>query len=205
MNKTNWAFAKLQIGTNFTRTTSHHQKKRSLIFENGGIIKLVIGPIISVPLEDPNNWRSLICLYNFHIGEYIIPTKPTYPWDKWSDNESKSFKKSKLYRKAVDAEEPDGSREFFYTALEYFINLHTNKRHGRECLLRLICENSQIKYHIGLFSEILNVILTPGKENLNKSYRQAVEFGQLGVDCVKYYAKCPPGDNFLDHLIHDYV
>ncbi|KAI9579273.1 hypothetical protein GQX74_004745 [Glossina fuscipes] len=108
-------------------------------------------------------------------------------------------------KKAVDAEEPDGSREFFYTALEYFINLHTNKRHGRECLLRLICENSQIKYHIGLFSEILNVILTPGKENLNKSYRQAVEFGQLGVDCVKYYAKCPPGDNFLDHLIHDYV
>uniref|UniRef100_A0A1A9ZEN0 Uncharacterized protein n=1 Tax=Glossina pallidipes TaxID=7398 RepID=A0A1A9ZEN0_GLOPL len=65
-----------------------------------------------------------------------------------------------IFRKAVDAENPDGSREFFYTALEYFTNLLTNKRHGREGLLRLICEYSQMKYHIGLFSEILNAILT---------------------------------------------
>lgn len=39
-NKTSWAFAKLEIGINVTGTTLHHQKKRSLIFENGGIIKV---------------------------------------------------------------------------------------------------------------------------------------------------------------------
>uniref|UniRef100_A0A1A9WJT0 Uncharacterized protein n=1 Tax=Glossina brevipalpis TaxID=37001 RepID=A0A1A9WJT0_9MUSC len=161
ISKNGRALGKLVVGTNFTGNLMHYHKKRSLIFENGGIIKLIIGPVTAVPLEDLYNWRSLICLYNLHIGEYVIPTKPIYQWEKWNDNESKSFKKSKsINRKTLNNRQPDNTRELCYTALEYFINLHTNQQNGRECLLRLICENSQIKYHIGLFAEILNTILT---------------------------------------------
>ena len=52
----------------------------------------------------------------------------------------------------------DETREFLYLVLEKLMN--AKHGHGKECLLRAICENAQIHHHVDLFSEILNVILT---------------------------------------------
>jgi len=32
--------------------------------------------------------------------------------------------------------------------------------HGRQCLLRGICENAQVHHHVGIMAELLNVLLT---------------------------------------------
>ncbi|XP_061391769.1 uncharacterized protein LOC133327223 [Musca vetustissima] len=171
-----------------------HREKRGLIFENGGAIKLVIGPIMPVQLGDPIVWRSLICLYNIHVGDYKMPSTPIYPWDKWEN----IYARSKAFNGKL---EPDYSRELLYAALEGFMNRPHG--HGRECLLRSICENAQIDQHMDFFGEILNVILTPGKEDLDEDYRSAYEMGRNGVNCLKYYINCPKGANIFDQFIHE--
>ncbi|XP_065361818.1 uncharacterized protein LOC135955395 [Calliphora vicina] len=154
---------------------------------------LVIGPIQPITLADPIVWRSLICSYNIHVGNYQIPSTPLYPWDKWEN----FYVRSNQGRAHI---KPDESREFLYLVLENYMNLsHGN---GKECLLRSICENAQIHKHMDLFAEILNVILTPGYGDVDGIYGHAYEMGRAGADCFKYYSKCPPGFCFLDQFLH---
>lgn len=94
-----------------------------------------------------------MALYNLQIGEYLIPSKPLYPWDKWENLYARSNHQRQFLNPA-----PDGSRELFYELLENFIS--QNATNGRHCLLRSICENAQVHHHLGILSEILNVILT---------------------------------------------
>lgn len=110
-----------------------------------------MGPIYPIQLGDPVNWRSILALINFHVGEFKIPDKPLYPWEKWET----LYARSQVNRGNLQT---DSSREFIYTALEFFMD----KSHGvgRACLLRSICENAQVDHHMDLFGEILNVILT---------------------------------------------
>ncbi|XP_005189758.1 uncharacterized protein LOC101897828 [Musca domestica] len=170
------------------------REKRGLIFENGGAIKLVIGPIMPIPFGDPIVWRSLICAYNIHVGDYKMPTTPLYPWDKWEN----IYARSKGYTGKI---EPDFSRELFYTGLESFMDRISGN--GRECLLRSICENAQVDHYMDFFGEILNVILTPGKEDLDEVYHTAYEMGRNGIDCLQYYSKCPKGSNIFDNVIEE--
>lgn len=111
-----------------------------------------MGPIHPITSADPIPWRSLICLYNIHVGNYKIPSTPLYPWDKWENLYVRSFSDSQVQLKT------DQSREFLYLVLENYMN--DKHGHGKECLLRAICENAQIHHHVDIFSEILNVILT---------------------------------------------
>ncbi|TMW49138.1 hypothetical protein DOY81_005793, partial [Sarcophaga bullata] len=75
--------------------------------------------------------------------------------------------------------------------------------HGKECLLRAICENAQIHHHVDLFSEILNVILTPGKGDVDAVYGQAYDMGRAGADCFRFFKQCPKGFSLLDQYLYD--
>ncbi|KAM7357147.1 uncharacterized protein ACRADG_002639 [Cochliomyia hominivorax] len=181
------------VGKNLTNFLKH-RGKRGLIFNNGGAAKFVIGPIFPITLADPIVWRSLICSYNIHVGNYKIPSEPLYPWDKWETFYARSNQGSSY-------PQTDGSREFLYGVLEnYMTASHGN---GRDCLLRSICENAQIHHHMDLFGQVLDVILTPGKGDVAPIYNHAYEMGRRGVDCFQYYNKCPKGLCFIDQFLYE--
>lgn len=110
-----------------------------------------MGPIFPITLADPIAWRSLICLYNIHVGDYKIPSFPLYPWDKWENLYVRSNQGRAIAK-------PDESREFLYLVLENYMS--SRYGNGRECMLRSICENAQIHHQMDLFGQILNIILT---------------------------------------------
>uniref|UniRef100_A0A034WKY6 Uncharacterized protein n=1 Tax=Bactrocera dorsalis TaxID=27457 RepID=A0A034WKY6_BACDO len=187
----------ITVGANLT-DFMHVRKKRSLIFNGSGSVKLSIGPSGQVDLADPITWRSLVCSYSLQGGQYSIPSSPLYPWDKWEDTFAR---KSRLLHNsqpelAAYTYEADESRLFFYTLLETLMSQRGVD--GRQCLLRSICQNAQVDQHVGLLSEILDTVLTPGVEDLDKSYQSAREAGVAGADCLKLYADCPEGLNWLD-------
>ncbi|XP_036336214.1 uncharacterized protein LOC118746473 [Rhagoletis pomonella] len=182
----------------------HMRKKRSLIFNGSGQIKLAIGQSGQVRLADPITWRSLVCSYTLQGGHYSIPTTPLYPWDKWEDTFAR--KTRRLHDNPPGfgnfSYETDDSRLFVYTVLETLMS--QRGLNGHQCLLRSICQNAQVDQHVGVLSEVLDVVLTPGLEDLDESYRMAREAGAGGADCLKLYAKCPEGvslfDSYLDYI-----
>lgn len=111
-----------------------------------------------VRLADPLAWRSLVCSFNLQGGQYQIPTEPVYPWDKWEDTFARSLNQMKTKFETYAEYEQDESREFLYMVLEKYMT-RTNVN-GRQCLLRAICENAQIHEHIGIFANVLDVVLT---------------------------------------------
>ncbi|XP_075162148.1 uncharacterized protein LOC142234836 [Haematobia irritans] len=193
LNYVTSVFGGLDGGRNLSHFVEHRQK-RGLIFQNGGIAKLVMGPIFPIDFGDPINWRALICLVNIHVGEFKVPDSPLYPWDKWENIYARTQSSDNNWK-------PDDSREFIYHVLEYF--MERTHGSGRECLLRSICENAHVDHHMDLFGDILNAILTPGKEILDPVYREAYKYGKNGIDCFQYYTSCPKGLNFLDQFINE--
>ncbi|XP_059224322.1 uncharacterized protein LOC131997378 [Stomoxys calcitrans] len=181
------------VGHNLSDFTQHRQK-RGLIFQNGGIAKIVFGPVFPIVLGDAISWRSILSLIVFHCGEFKVPDSPLYPWDKWENIYARS-------QSNLGQLEPDISREFIYTAIEYF--MERSHGIGRTCLLRSICENAQVHHHMDVFGEVLNVILTPGKETLDPVYQEAYQIGSNGADCFRYYGDCPKGSNFFDQFIEE--
>ncbi|XP_067612999.1 uncharacterized protein [Eurosta solidaginis] len=184
--------------TDFMQT----RKKRSLIFNGGGSIKLSIGPSGQVNLADPITWRSLVCSYNLQGGSYPLPTSPLYPWDKWEDTFARKVRHIPDQPYSFDNYETDDSRLFVYTVLETLMS--QRGVNGRQCLLRSICQNAQVDEHVGVLSELLDVVLTPGKEDLDNGYFVARDAGLAGADCLQLYAECPTGvsllDSYLDYL-----
>ncbi|XP_004530904.1 uncharacterized protein LOC101453272 [Ceratitis capitata] len=191
---------RINVGANLT-DFMHVRKKRGLIFNGSGQLKLSIGPSGQVDLADPITWRSLVCSYSLQGGHYSIPSEPLYPWDKWEDTFARKSRLLHANRAELDANnyEADESRLFFYTLLETLMS--RRGLHGQQCLLRSICQNAQVDQHVGLLSEILDVVLTPGREDLDKRYSAAREAGAAGADCMKLYDKCPAGVNFLDSYL----
>ncbi|XP_013115584.1 uncharacterized protein LOC106093128 [Stomoxys calcitrans] len=178
-----------------------HRERRGLVFTNGGIIKLSIGPSIQVALADPVPFRSLVYSFNVQGGQYTIPTEPLYPWDKWENTFARSLKQIKSRFEDWGENKDDGSREFLYTVLEDY--MARNNANGHQCLLRAICQNAQVQRHEGIFAQLLDVILTPGHENLDKSYVMAMQAGRYGVDCLTMYYLCPTGSSPLDQYINE--
>ncbi|XP_046808499.1 uncharacterized protein LOC111688933 [Lucilia cuprina] len=190
------------VDTSVNLTKFHSQRqKRGLIFTNGGTLKLSIGPSMPVRLADPIAFRSLVCSYSLQGGHYKIPPEPTYPWDKWEDTFARSLNQMRRRFENYGEYEQDESREFLYMVLEKYMS--RNNVDGRQCLLRAICENAQVHEHIGVFANVLDVVLTPGKENLDNSYRMALQAGRHGADCIKLFNSCPKGSSLLDQYIDE--
>ncbi|XP_067005980.1 uncharacterized protein [Anabrus simplex] len=68
---------------------------------------------------------------------------------------------------------------------------------GRDCLLRTICETSEMPlYHNGLLGDLMHVIFTPSSsadEGLPPDFDDAENMGKSGANCRQAYPGCPTG------------
>ncbi|EDW70154.1 uncharacterized protein [Drosophila virilis] len=186
---------------NITAYLHARQKRHQLLYQNGGSIRLVVGPVMAVELQDPVAWRSMVNFYVIHFGAYTLPSAPLYPWDKWESVFARSLN-DKI--RQLDASHEDDTRLFAYTALEHYMDNASGVRgRGRQCLLRAMCENAQVHHHVGIMAELLNVLLTPGKARLEEAYKEAYAAGLAGVDCCEQFHECPRGASALDAFTLD--
>ncbi|EDW93719.1 uncharacterized protein LOC6533281 [Drosophila yakuba] len=183
-----------------------HRQKRWLIYQNSGSMKFSIGPSMPIPLGDKVSFRSCVLSFTLQGGSYSLPTSPIWPWDKWEGTFARSLTQM---RKNIERHVANGgvryaddARLLVYTALEEYIGRSNNDHSvGRQCLLRSICENAQIHHHIGVFSEIMDIVLSPGKADVDNAYHEAYAAGRAGANCLGLYRTCPRGINFLDGLL----
>lgn len=154
--------------------------------------------IHNVPLEDPIYWRDLLGIINIQTM-YNVPTSPLYPWDLFENYDRRSIQSVREEFDRTGKVRPDESRTFVYEFLITFMN--QKGVNGKECLRKSICENSQITSHQGLYAEILNALLTPGK--VEDPYEDIFLAGKSGVDCETMFKKCPPGDSLFDKIFMD--
>ncbi|XP_016924635.3 uncharacterized protein [Drosophila suzukii] len=183
-----------------------HRQKRWLIYQNSGSLKFSIGPSTPIPLGDKVTFRSAVLSFTIQGGSYSLPTSPIWPWDKWESTFARSLEhmRRNIERHTANGglRYADDARLLVYTALEEYMGRRNNDLSmGRQCLLRSICENAQIHHHIGVFSEIMDIILSPGKADLDNSYHEAFAAGKGGANCLGLYRSCPRGLNFLDGLL----
>ncbi|XP_017009567.2 uncharacterized protein [Drosophila takahashii] len=184
------------VGQNITEYLHARQKRHQLIYRNGGTIRLVVGPVLATQLEDPVVWRSMVYYYVLHFGAFTLPSAPLYPWDKWETIYARSLQEK---IRSLDQSHEDDTRTFVYAALEnYMDQVSGSVGRGRQCLLRGICENAQVHYHVGIMAELLNVLLTPGKTRLDLAYTEALAAGKAGIDCLSHFSDCPRGESVLD-------
>lgn len=174
-----------------------HRMKRFLIFNNGGIMKNLLGIVMPVQFGD-NSKRSLNLGYNFQ-SQYSLPPLPI---DIFKAPFFTGFSRS---GRSTEAPKPDDSREFMYNTLERIWD--RRGRDGRECLLRAICEVAESPFaHSGMFGEIVDAIFTPHSEDEamgeGSEFYQARQAGLNHADCEKTYWKCPQGEGFLDSISH---
>ncbi|XP_068150071.1 uncharacterized protein [Drosophila tropicalis] len=193
------------LGQNITEFLLHRQR-RWLIFQNSGSIKFSIGPSMPIPLGDHVTFRSCVLSYTLQGGTYSMPTSPIWPWDKWESTFARSLSQMRrnieIQTASGNLKYADDARLLVYTALEEYIGRRNDDMSiGRPCLLRSICENAQIHHHVGIFSEILNIVLSPGKANLEIAYHDAYTAGRRGINCLTQYDSCPRGLNFLDEFL----
>ncbi|EDW50800.1 uncharacterized protein LOC6611107 [Drosophila sechellia] len=183
-----------------------HRQKRWLIYQNSGSMKFSIGPSLPIPLGDKVTFRSCVLSFTLQGGSYSLPTSPIWPWDKWEGTFARSLTQMRrnIERHVANGgvRYADDARVLVYTALEEYMGRRNNNRSmGRQCLLRSICENAQIHHHIGVFSEIMDIVLSPGKADLDNAYHDAYAAGRAGANCLGLYSACPRGLNFLDGLL----
>ncbi|XP_017485651.1 PREDICTED: uncharacterized protein LOC108374190 [Rhagoletis zephyria] len=188
----------IQFNANLTDFMKLQRQKRGLIFNGNGQIKIDTGVIAAIDLGDPIQWRSLVSINNLQGGFYPLPSEPLYPWDKWEETFARSLKNMH----AEADYKADDSRKFAYTVLE--VLMERQHGNGRKCLLRSICKNAQVDEHVGMFSEILNIVLSPGKNDIDVLYMEAFRAGKSGADCVRLYSECRVVSNFLDQYL-DYI
>lgn len=124
---------------------------------------------------------------NFLV-QYALPTKVDQLCDIFEN-----------CQRSGQQELEDTGRTLVYESLISFMNRQGTD--GRECLRKAICENAQIEHHEGLFSEVISVVLTPGR--VNDPFQSDFESGRMGVDCKLSYPKCAPGDSIFDRYFID--
>ncbi|KAH8405345.1 hypothetical protein KR222_005840 [Zaprionus bogoriensis] len=183
-----------------------HRQRRGLIYHNSGSIKFSIGPSMPIPLGDHVSFRSAVLSYTLQGGTYSLPTTPIWPWDKWESTFARSLRQMRhnieVHRANGGVRYADDARLLVYTALEQYMGRRNDDMTvGRQCLLRSICQNAQVDHHVGIFSEILNIVLSPGKADLDNCYHDAFAAGRAGANCLAVFEACPRGSNFLDELL----
>lgn len=141
-----------------------HRQRRGLIYQNSGSIKFSIGPSMPIPLGDHVTFRSCVLSYTLQGGTYSLPTSPIWPWDKWESTFARSLQQMRrnIERHTANGgvRYADDARLLVYTALEQYMGRRNDDLSvGRQCLLRSICQNAQVHHHVGIFSEILNIVL----------------------------------------------
>lgn len=141
-----------------------HRQRRGLIYQNSGSIKFSIGPSMPIPLGDHVTFRSAVLSYTLQGGTYSLPTTPVWPWDKWESTFARSLQQMRrnIERHTANGgvRYADDARLLVYTALEQYMGRRNDDISvGRQCLLRSICQNAQVHHHVGIFSEILNIVL----------------------------------------------
>ncbi|XP_017962091.1 uncharacterized protein LOC108654974 [Drosophila navojoa] len=181
------------MDANLTTWRQHRRQKRFLIYEDGGIIKLVTGIAFPVDLGEKHAWRQLVCLMNFHY-QFPEPTSPVYWWRLWShdkgrrDHRDHSYLKGPLkltkeqlrQQKASQPTQVDAAQQFLYElALKY---MNQRGQDGQACLQRLICENGQVHEHNGLYAQLLHRLLMPHR-SLPEHYLDAYSMGRHGINC----------------------
>ncbi|CAD7003654.1 uncharacterized protein LOC101453089 [Ceratitis capitata] len=191
-------FTPIVGGANLTEFMKLQRQKRTLIFNGNGLVKIDAGAIATVNVDDPIDWRSIVSINNIQGGFYPLPDEPTYPWEKWEDTFARSMRN---FRGHTDYE-ADDSRKFVYTLLE--VLMERQHGNGHQCLLRSICRNAQVDGHVGMFSELVDVVLRPGKEDIGAAYMEAFLAGKSDADCSRLYAECQVASNFLDQYL-DYI
>ncbi|XP_043867092.1 uncharacterized protein LOC6580720 [Drosophila mojavensis] len=181
------------VDVNLTTWRQHRRQKRFLIYEDGGIIKLVTGIAFPVNLDEKHAWRQLICLMNFHY-QFPEPTSPIYWWQLWRHRKGRRdhrdhsdlkgplqlTKEQQRQQNASHAPQVDAAQQFLYElALKY---MNQRGQDGKACLQRLICENGQVHEHNGLYAQLLHRLLKPHR-SLPKHYLDAYSMGRHGVNC----------------------
>ncbi|KAH8418359.1 hypothetical protein KR222_003057, partial [Zaprionus bogoriensis] len=191
---------------NLTAWRHHRRQKRFLIYQNGGVMKMVTGIAFPVDFQEKNAWRQLVWLMNYHY-QFPEPQTPIYWWKLWNGRDLKGplqlnraqRQQQLLQKEQLLLEEPivDEPQQMLYELAEEFMNQRGQP--GRACLERLICENGQVHEHSGLYAELLHRMLRPHR-SLDRAYLDAYELGRHGINCRKAYPKA--AHCLLDDYVH---
>lgn len=138
---------------------AHHRNKRFLIFNNGGLAKIVLGVSIPIDFAPPKpNKGNILFAYNFQ-AQFQDPTTTTVINPLAAPLFSGLSRKFDDRRKRDLANGGDGSRQLVYSGLEKMMDSHG--RNGKACLLRSICEAAETSLrHNGLIGELFHIFLT---------------------------------------------
>ncbi|XP_062131318.1 uncharacterized protein LOC133842294 [Drosophila sulfurigaster albostrigata] len=186
---------------NLTSWRHHRRQKRFLIYQNGGVIKMVTGTAFPVDFQEKNAWRQLVWLMNYHY-QFSEPTSPIYWWKLWNSGRDlkgplKLTKEQLQQQHRVEENKVDEPQLMLYSFAEEYMN--RLGQHGKECLQRLICENGQVHEHSGLYAQLLHRLLTPHR-SLDARYVDAYHMGRHGINCRRAYPKA--SHCLLDDYVH---
>ncbi|XP_030572166.1 uncharacterized protein LOC115770870 [Drosophila novamexicana] len=172
--------------------------KRVAIFNGQGVVKFVSG--VAHPVKQVDKDQSFWFFYNFQ-NQYIPTTIPIYWWSFW--NTTAFVSTARQLRKGMQATlHRDDTRSWVYDTIEAGMELLDGSERGASCLLRSICEISQLPFEdSNIFSEILNAVLIPTVDNVAEKYLNARDAGRGGADCLKTYSDCNQRVwNWLTHI-----
>ncbi|KAH8359128.1 hypothetical protein KR093_004494 [Drosophila rubida] len=175
-----------------------HRAKRVAIYNGQGVVKFVAS--VAHPVKQTDKEQSFWFFYNLQ-NQYIPTTIPIYWWSFW--NTTAFVSTARELRRGMQATlHRDDTRSWIYDTIEAGMELLDGSELGATCLLRSICEVSQLPFdNSNIFSEILNAVLIPTADNVAEKYTNARDAGRAGADCIKTYNECSPKAwSFLTHV-----
>ncbi|EDV92521.1 uncharacterized protein LOC6564106 [Drosophila grimshawi] len=161
--------------------------KRVAIFNGQGVVKFV--PSIAHPVKQVDKDQSFWYFFNVQ-SQYVPTTIPIYWWSFW--NTTAFVSTARQLRKDMQATiHRDDMRSLLYDGIEAGMEELDGSERGATCLLRGICEISQLPFeNSNIFSEILNAVMIPTIDNVAEKYINARDAGRAGADCMKTYKDC---------------
>ncbi|XP_032584047.1 uncharacterized protein LOC6574096 [Drosophila mojavensis] len=161
--------------------------KRVAIYNGQGVVKFVVS--IAHPVKQVEKEQSFWFFYNLQ-SQYIPTTVPIFWWSFW--NTTTFVSTARQLRKNMQATlHRDDTRSWVYDVIETGMAALDGSERGANCLLRSICEISQLPFeNSNIFSEIANAILIPTADNVAEKYINARDAGRAGADCHKTYKDC---------------
>ncbi|XP_035447737.2 uncharacterized protein LOC118274375 [Spodoptera frugiperda] len=141
---------------------------------------------VSIPLHP----ESYVSVAWFFEANYYNVANATYFEPLLGDIETISRKRDE---RSIQAPVKVITRSSIYTLIESM--LEKNGYPGRECLLKLICENAHTHFlHNGLMGDLIYLVLTPSasmsEDDIDDSFYEAEYYG-LDKKCRKYTRDCP--------------
>ncbi|XP_037808481.1 uncharacterized protein LOC119601555 [Lucilia sericata] len=212
-------FENSTTSNNENDTTTSKRIKRFLIFQGGGVVKLVFGT--SYPIIMADKTKSLSYFYNFQM-QYPPPTIPVYWWSLYNTS-TFAARRNARKRSTEMLLSYDRSRSLIYDFMETILQRFGD--FGGECLLKVICEvarapliedmnasnEGSIQMHItdndengilddngrNIYHKLINLIFTPLRSNVDERYINARIAGETGANCGETFGKCPIVEKFF--------